>query len=116
MAIASLTLGACATKVPPRDRGVYVGSQGATSAVVFSGEGVTSRLGAETPGWEYARRDASLAGRQRIVATATSQWPSQARPSLDRARRLYLRQDTRSILYFNAYGPPTGTYIGRPFY
>ena len=109
-------LGGCATKVPERDRGVYAGSQGASSEVVFSTAGVVSRLGGDAPGWEYARRDAGLSGRQRIIATATNQWPAQARPSLDRARRLYLRQDSRSILYFNDRGPPTGSYIGRPFY
>lgn len=114
---ASLALTGCATKVPERDRGVHVGAQGASSEVVFSGAGVVSRLGGHEPGWEYARRDATLSGRQRVVATATNQWPAQARPSLDRARRLYLRSNTRSILYFNQYGPPTGgSYIGRPFY
>ena len=113
--IGLLMLGGCATKVPERDRGVYVGSQGASSEVVFSSAGVVTRLGEQGPAWEYARRDAELSGRQRVVATATNQWPAQARPSLDRARRLYLRQNARSILYFNQYGPPTGGAIG-PYY
>ena len=117
LALAAVTAGGCATRVPVRDRGVYVGSQGASSEVVFAGAGVVDRLGIEGPTWEDARRDASLSARQPISLTATSQWPDQRRPSLDRARRLHLRTHSRTILYFGDSGPYSGgAYIGRPYY
>lgn len=99
----TLMLGACATPVPERDRGITVGSQGGSSELVFAGAGVANRLGIEPPTWEDARRDAALSYRPAALPTATDQWLRPSRPTLDAARSIYLRTNARSIIYFNRY-------------
>ena len=114
---AVLALGACATKVPERHRGTFVGRQGASSILVFDGPGVVERLAGAEPGFELTRRDSTLSARPVTAMSAVDEWPTAARPSLDRARRLYLRDRSRTILYFDTRGPQggTGDYVGRPY-
>ena len=108
----TVVLGGCATRVPERDRGVFAGNQGASWELVLPG----ARVGADDAGWELARRDEALGAVPTPVATALDEWPTEPRPSLDRARRLYLRDNARTIIYFDRTGPRSGGgYIGRSY-
>ncbi|MEL6739094.1 MAG: hypothetical protein AAFP26_00400 [Planctomycetota bacterium] len=80
--------------------GLEGGWQGARSDLVFADERVSRSVWAERP--ELTRRDALVNLHQPRALTAADEWPVEARPSLDRARYLYLRSDRdgRDVLYF----------------
>lgn len=95
------------TVAPPPERyrdaavtGLPAGVQGSRSDLVFASEHVSRFTWAEQP--ELNRRDTLVNIRTPRALTAADEWPTDYRPSLDRARYLYLRQDTsgRDVLYF----------------
>jgi hypothetical protein len=51
---------------------------------------------------EFSRNDARMSARPARARLATNQWPENPRPSLSRARRLYLETRPEQVLYFES--------------
>jgi len=111
----TVTLGGCATRVPERDRGVFAGNQGDSWELVLPGANVGALGAGAGPGWEVARLDGRLGMPPVAIATALDEWPTEPPPSLDRTRRLYLRDSARAIIYFDRTGPRSTGYRGRSY-
>ncbi|CAG0979143.1 hypothetical protein PHYC_01669 [Phycisphaerales bacterium] len=97
-ALLAALLAGCSSSVPIRTQGPRVSGQGRAAELVFPAIEV-QQAGLE-PGGELARRDAMLAVRDPITAFEQDAWPSPRLPSLDRARRLWLRTTPEQVLYF----------------
>lgn len=99
LAIAAMTLVAgCAKSVPLRTQGPRVSGQGHASELVFAAPEI--QAAGVVSGDEFHRRDAMLAMRTPITAFEQDAWPAARLPSLDRARRLWLRSTPDQVLYF----------------
>lgn len=103
LALAALLAG-CATAVPQRPRGARAGNQGAAWETVLHSPRVASALAGKDPSIypEYSRRDDALALRTYDPANAVEPWPPRDRPSLDRARRLFIRSRPDELIYFRS--------------
>jgi hypothetical protein len=100
--VLAVGLAACSSsKVPRRQSGIIVGSQGAGSEVVFSGVQVAAQTD-RPAGPEYARRDAGLAIREPATAFDYDSWPAAPQPTLDGARRIFISDTPTQFMYFNS--------------
>ncbi|MGE3106747.1 MAG: hypothetical protein AB7G11_14825 [Phycisphaerales bacterium] len=50
--------------------------------------------------WWESRRDTLIAAREASVPEASTDWPQASRPTLERARTLFLQTRPESVLYF----------------
>ncbi len=93
---------ACAREVPRYSPGIVVGDQGHSAELVFDSPAMVEALpqGTKVATW----RDDSLNIRPLPTEIARASWPRHHRPSLDNVRRVNLRQQSDSILYFREEG------------
>lgn len=92
-------LGGCASSVPRRVEAVRVPMGGASWDLVMASPAVQDEQLAG--GWEQDRNNDRLAIASNNASLASDEWPEDARPSLDNARRLYLPQNPNTILYYS---------------
>jgi len=96
-------------RLPRRQQGLIVGTQGAGSEVVFHGVQVSGADG--EIGEEYARRDASLNVTGAMTAFEADSWPAAPVVALDDARYLHLPRNANTYIYFNTAYPRGGRVI-----
>lgn len=103
LALAALLAG-CATAVPRRPPGARAGNQGAAWEAVLHSPRVAAALAGQDPAVypEFARRDDALSARAYDPANAVAPWPPRDRPSLDGARRLFIRSRPDELIYFRS--------------
>jgi hypothetical protein len=94
-----LVLAGCATSVPPRPQGVFVGNQGDAWELVLPGPRIAD-ASAWGVGSEYSRRDAALGVRHPTAVSAIDAWPRPDRPDLDRTRRITIDLGSGNVLYY----------------
>ena len=89
-------------EVVRRDHGMPLGHAGSSSALVFDEPGLAELRWMPrelTP--EYGRRDAALAYRQPRAIRSLDSWPTSARPTIERARYLFLPRGSDRFIYFS---------------
>lgn len=102
-ALATCTLvTGCASEVPRYSPGIVVGDQGHSAEMVFESPTMLAMApqGAQSTFW----RDDSLNIRTLPTPFDRAAWPGAHRPSLDRLRRLNLKQQDESVWYFREEG------------
>jgi len=96
--------GGCAHRgeVARRDYGPALGYAGSSSALVFDEAGIAelSWMPRELAP-EFGRRDAALAYRRPRAISSIDSWPTAPRPTIERARYLYLPRGRDEFIYFS---------------